>query len=340
MTSFYAKMPDDATDSTSDPMNVVFIVYPDIVLLDLVGPLQVFTHAREKPHMGPAYRTHVVSFDGGRTETNTILQIDSDPMVDWFDKHQDTSIHSLVVVGGDGALVAALSPPFVEQVRRLANRSQRVCSVCSGAFVLAAAGRLDSRRAVTHWEDCDNLAAQYPAVNVEVDPIYIKDGNVWTSAGITAGIDMALAIIEEDLGTPAAIEMARSLVTPMVRSGGQSQFSPELDRQARDTEGRFKSLHDWVSNNLGQSISVDDMAERCCMSSRSFSRHYTATMGTSPARAVEAIRVDAARSLLGTTDTSIKAIAMSCGFQDDERMRRAFLRQIKTTPSQYRAQFQ
>lgn len=332
MTSFYAKTPNQ--------MNVVFIVYPDIVLLDLVGPLQVFTHARRNARSGPAYQTHVVSFSGGRIETNTILKIDSDPLADWFEVHQGIPIQTLVVVGGDGALVAALDPQFVDQVRRLADRSQRVCSVCSGALVLAATGLLDDRRAVTHWEDCDHLALQYPAVKVEVDPIYIKDGKFWTSAGITAGIDMALAIIEEDLGTPAAIEMARSLVTPMVRSGGQSQFSPELDRHARDIEGRFRSLHEWVRGILQQPISVDDMAEHCGMSSRNFSRQYTVTMGTSPAKAVEAIRVDVARGLLGSTSKSIKTIAVKCGFQDDERMRRAFLRQIKTTPSQYRAQFQ
>ncbi|AXI46485.1 AraC family transcriptional regulator [Sulfitobacter sp. SK012] len=332
MTSFYDKSP--------SPMNVVFIVYPNIVLLDLVGPLQVFTHARKDAHAGPAYQTHVVSCDGGRIETNTILQIDSDPLTDWFEAHQDTPIHTLVVIGGDGALVAALDLQLVSQVRQLAERSYRVCSVCSGALVLAAAGLLDGRRAVTHWEDCDHLATQYPAVKVEVDPIYIKDGTVWTSAGITAGIDMALAIIEEDLGTPAAIEMARSLVTPMVRSGGQSQFSPELDRQARDLEGRFRPLHDWINSNLRKDICVDVMAERCGMSSRNFSRQYTATMGTPPAKAVEAIRVNAARDLLGATEKSIKAIAVNCGFQDDERMRRAFLRQVKTTPSQYRAQFQ
>jgi len=331
MTAFYAKTPDQ--------MNVVFIVYPDIVLLDLVGPLQVFTHARKNAEAGPAYKTHVVSFDGGLTETNTIVQIDSDPLADWFEAHQNTPIHTLVIVGGDGALIAALDPPFVEQIKRLAGRAGRICSVCSGAFVLAAAGLLDGRRAVTHWEDCDNLAAQYPAVNVEVDPIYIKDGSVWTSAGITAGIDMALAIIEEDLGAPAAIRMARSLVTPMVRSGGQSQFSADLDRKARDAEGRFSALHEWLSSNLQQPISVDIMAERCGMSARNFSRQYTATMGTPPARAVEAMRVDAARNLLGASDASIKEIAATCGFQDVERMRRAFLRQIKTTPSQYRAQF-
>lgn len=321
-------------------MNILFVIYPNIVLLDLVGPLQVFTYARINPDSDSAYQTHVVSFEGGQTTTNTILQIDSEPLDDWIGKHKETSIHTLVIIGGDGAVAAALNASFIHQVRQLAERSKRVCSVCSGAVVLAAAGLLDGRRAVTHWEDCDYLAAQYPEVNVEVDPIYIKDGDIWTSAGITAGIDMALAIIEEDLGKPAAIEMARSLVMPMVRSGGQSQFSPELDRQSRDHEGRFRPLHDWIASNLRKTLSVDDMAEHCGMSSRNFSRQYTATMGTSPAKAIEAIRVNAARDLLGTTEKSIKVIAECCGFQDDERMRRAFIRQIRTTPSQYRAQFQ
>lgn len=336
MTSFYANMPLDKPD----PMNVLFIVYPNIVLLDLVGPLQVFTHARKNSLSDPAYQTNIVSFEGGSTETNTILQIDSDPLANWLVEHENTSLHTLVVIGGDGAIAAAVDQPFVDQVRQLADRSMRVCSVCSGALVLAAAGLLDGRRAVTHWEDCDQLAGQYPAAKVEVDPIYIKDGNVWTSAGITAGIDMALAIIEEDLGRAAAIEMARSLVTPLIRSGGQSQFSAELDRQNRDIEGRFSLLHDWITDNIQQKISVDDMAKECGMSSRNFSRRYTEIMGIPPAKAIEAVRVDVARDLLATTDKSIKTVAAKCGFQDDERMRRAFLRTINTSPSQYRKQFQ
>lgn len=335
MTSYSAKVPMGAPD----PMNVLFIVYPNIVLLDLVGPLQVFTHARKTALSGAAYQTHVASFEGGQIETNTILQIESDPLVKWREAHQNPPLHTLIVIGGDGAIDAALDQPFVEQVRLLAEQSTRVCSVCSGALVLAAAGLLNDRRAVTHWEDCEQLAGQYPAVNVEVDPIFIKDGNVWTSAGITAGIDMALAIIEEDLGKPAAIEMARSLVTPMVRSGGQSQFSSELDRQARDTEGRFSHLHNWISDNIQRKISVDDMAEECGMSSRNFSRRYADVMGISPAKALEAVRVDKARDLLATTDKSIKVIAGRCGFQDDERMRRAFLRSINTSPTEYRKQF-
>lgn len=320
-------------------MNVVFVVYPDIVLLDLVGPLQVFTHARRPGRARPAYQTHVVSVAGGATQTNTILDIPTAPLSDWTESRQAEPLHTLVVIGGDGAVVAARDQVFASQIKQLAARATRVCSVCSGAFVLAAAGLLDGRRAVTHWEDCAALAAQFPRVTVEVDPIYIKDGTVWTSAGITAGIDMALAIVEEDLGHAAAIEMARSLVTPMVRSGGQSQFSPELDRQARDGEGRFGALHDWIRGDLAPPVRVEEMAAFCGMSARSFSRKYAATMGVPPARSVEAMRVEAAREMLGATERSVKAIARACGFQDDERMRRAFLRQIRTTPSKYRAQF-
>lgn len=323
----------------SEQMNVLFVVYPNIVLLDLVGPLQVFTHSRRSVHSGSAYKTSVVSPQGGTIETNTIVQIDSAPLADWLSENKAHPIHTLIVVGGDGAIPASQNHAFLDQIRKLAGRANRICSVCSGALILAAAGVLDGRRAVTHWEDCERLSAQNPAVRVEVDPIYVKDGNVWTSAGITAGIDMALAIVEEDLGKPAAIEMARSLVTPMVRSGGQSQFSQELDRHYRDVEGQFTRLHKWIGNHIHKRISVDEMAGFCGMSPRNFSRRYTETMGTSPAKALEAMRVHAARDLLAMTDQSIKAIATKCGFLDDERMRRAFVRTINTSPSQYRKQF-
>lgn len=331
MASFYAKSP-------KDQRNVVFVIYPDIVLLDLVGPLQVFSHAGKSSHTGPAYQPFVVSLTGGQTPTNTVVPIDSNPMADWLGAGAKP-LHTLVIVGGDGAYPAAADPVFVDHVRRLAGRATRVCSVCSGAIVLAAAGVLDGRRAVTHWEDCDQLAQGYPAVKVEVDPIYIKDGHIWTSAGITAGIDMALAIVEEDLGKPAAIAMARSLVTPMVRLGGQSQFSAELDRQTRDSAGRFARLHDWIAGNIQRSISVEDMAHECGMSARNFSRRYVEIMGIPPAKGLEALRVDAARDLLMGSDQGTKQIAQACGFQDDERMRRAFLRNIKTSPSEYRKQF-
>ncbi len=312
------------------------MVYPDIVLLDLVGPLQVFSHARNDDLSANAYRTSVVSLHGGKIATNTILEIGTDPVRKWADE----PIHTLVVVGGDGAIEAARDPVIVDLVAQLAGQSKRICSVCSGALVLAATGLLDGRRAVTHWEDCERLAEEYPNVKVEVDPIYIKDGDVWTSAGITAGIDMALAIVAEDHGRAAAIEMARSLVTQMVRSGGQSQFSPALDRQARDCSQQFGELHNWIDDNLDQVISVDDMAHRCAMSSRNFYRRYREVMGVGPAKAVETIRVDAAREMLEATGLSMKEIAAQCGFGSDETMRRAFLRNIRVSPSQYKEKFQ
>ncbi|MEO1138933.1 MAG: helix-turn-helix domain-containing protein [Pseudomonadota bacterium] len=334
MPSFYAKPhPDD------EPKTVLFVVYPNIVLLDLTGPLQVFTHARRAGQSDPPYRTHVASLRGGAVSTNTILQINSDPLADWLGEADAPAVHTLVIIGGDGVFDAARDPAMVAQVAQLAERATRVCSVCSGALLLAATGLLDGRRAVTHWEDCDHLASRYPAVHVEVDPIFVKDGHVWTSAGITAGIDMALAIIREDLGARAAINMARSLVTPVIRAGGQSQFSADLNRQARDGEGQFATLHGWVADNLDRKITVEGLADKCGMSPRNFSRQYARTMGVSPAKAVEMMRVDAARDLLATTSQSVKCIASRCGFADQERMRRAFHRHFKTSPSSYRSQF-
>jgi len=334
MTSFYA----NPNTAKASPKDVLFIVYPDIVLLDLAGPLQVFSHASTTPQSRPAYRPQVASITGGQVETNTLLSIDTAPLSDWT--RSDAPIHTLIIVGGDGAVPASHDAKLVDQVSMLAKRATRICSVCSGALVLAAAGLLDGRRAVTHWEDCDMLAARFPAVQVQIDPIFVKDGPVWTSAGITAGIDMALAVIEEDLGKPAAIAMARSLVTPMVRSGGQSQFSAELARQAKDTDSLFAPLHTWIYKNLRRAITVEDMAKVCAMSPRNFSRRYSAVMGIPPAKALEAIRVDLARDRLATTQASIKSVAVECGFLDDERMRRAFMRTVNTSPSQYRQQFQ
>ncbi|MEO0371186.1 MAG: helix-turn-helix domain-containing protein, partial [Pseudomonadota bacterium] len=199
---------------------------------------------------------------------------------------------------------------------------------------------LNGRRAVTHWDDCAMLADRFPKVRVEMDPIYVKDGPIWTSAGITAGIDMALAIAAEDLGRASAFAMARSMVTQMVRSGGQSQFSPVLSRQWRDRAGHFDALHAWITDNLAHDLSVDALAERSAMSQRNFARVYSKSMGVTPAKAVEAMRTEAAQGLLEDTDLSVKAISARCGFNDEERMRRAFLRQLGVSPSEYRQNFQ
>ena len=331
MTSKTAKV--DVTPS--DPRLVVFVVYPDIVLLDLVGPLQVFSHALSTRTQKNGYECVVVSVDGGLTETNTVVPIPTAPMSSIAER----PVHTLVVVGGDGAIPGMRDVNLVDGVKALGARAQRVSSVCSGALVLAAAGMLNGRRAVTHWDDCKMLADRFPEVQVELDPIFVKDGDVWTSAGITAGIDMALAIVAEDLGRMSALNVARSMVAQMVRSGGQSQYSPALGRQVKDGGGRFEALHLWISDNLSSDLSVDALAAQAGMSPRNFARVYTREMGTTPAKVVEAMRIESAQHVLETSSKSLKHIARTCGFKDEDRLRRAFLRTLKVTPSEYRQNF-
>ena len=327
--------PAKPSSSSREPRLVVFVVYPDIVLLDLVGPLQVFSHALEASTGGNGYECAVVSVDGGHIRTNTVLPIPSEPVSSVTDR----SIHTLVVVGGDGAIPGMRDAKLVATVKSLGRRAKRVSSVCSGALVLAATGLLDGRRAVTHWDDCKMLADEFPQVQVELDPIFVKDGHVWTSAGITAGIDMALAIVSEDLGRAQALSVARSMVAQMVRSGGQSQYSPALGRQLRDGAGRFDALHDWISENLNLDLCVNALASQTSMSPRNFARVYTLAMGTTPAKAVEALRLERAQELLETTPLSLKQTASRCGFKNEDRMRRAFLRTLKVTPTDYRQNF-
>ncbi len=332
MTSIHAKI----NLTTPAKRRVVFVVYPNFVLLDLSGPLQVFTHAQADGADTPAYHPVIVSLEGGSVASNTVFPIPTTSIEELLDE----DVHTLIVVGGDGAYTAMRDPALIKAMSHIANRAHRACSVCSGALVLAATGLLDGRRAVTHWEDCDNLARLFPKVLVEEDPIFVQDGRFWTSAGVTAGIDMALAIVAEDLGRPAALRMAQSIIVPIVRSGGQSQFSPALGQQIRDASGRFEALHAWIADNLADDLTVDTLADVAGMSARNFSRLYTSEMGTTPAKAVEVLRTDAARDLLETTDLGVKEIAARSGFRDDERLRRAFERQLKTSPSEYRSRFQ
>ena len=331
MTSKTAK----STHPANGPRLVVFVVCRNIVLLDLVGP-QVFSHAPDPATGTNGYECAVVSVDGSLTDTNTVVSIPSLAAA----QVQDRAIHTLVVVGGDGAIPGMQDAALVDTVAALARGAHRVCSVCSGALVLAATGLLDGRRAVTHWDDCAMLADCFPRVTVEMDPIYVKDGHIWTSAGITAGIDMALAIVAEDLGRASALTVGRSMVAQMVRSGGQSQFSPTLGRQLRDSDGQFEALHHWMADNLHLPLTVDALAAQANMSARNFARVYTQVMGVTPAKAVEAMRIEQAQNLLETTEDSIKQIASACGFNDEERMRRAFLRIARVSPSDYRQNFQ
>ncbi|MEM7236969.1 MAG: DJ-1/PfpI family protein [Pseudomonadota bacterium] len=317
------------------PLNIAFFIYPGVKLLDLAGPMQVFNDAISQPRGVPAYRTVVVSVDGVEVITDTPVILCSETACNWC-----TSIDTLVIVGGRGARAASKDPRVVETVRELAGRSRRVASICTGAFVLAAAGVLDGRRAVTHWQSCADLAREHPGVCVDTDPIFVRDGNVWTSAGVTAGIDLALALVREDLGREASLLLARELVVFAIRPGGQAQFSATLHTQVLDQASRFDELHAWLQDNLGQDLRVEALSGHVGMSPRNFARQYLAATGSTPAKTVEIMRVEAARRYLEETDLGIVNVAELCGFRSDERMRKAFLRSLAVAPHDYRKRFQ
>ncbi|MFC0398852.1 GlxA family transcriptional regulator [Paraburkholderia rhizosphaerae] len=317
------------------PRSILLLAFPDVQLLDVCGPLQVFASANEiaeQRGLDTPYVCRVVSADGGLVTSASGLALQADPI-----RAVKRPVHTLIIPGGRGVIAATADQRLTRWTQRQATRATRVASVCSGAFLLAEAGLLDGRRVVTHWARCDELASRYPRLRVETDPIFVRDGTVWTSAGVTAGIDLALALIEEDLGRSLALEVARELVVFVKRPGGQSQFSAMLSLQKADD--RFGELHAWMSAHLASDLSVPMLAKRLHMSERSFMRHYKAETGRTPARAVEQLRVEAAQRLLGETAWSVKRIATRCGFGSEETMRRSFVRQLRVAPQTYRERF-
>lgn len=317
------------------PSRVVEIVaFPDVQLLDVTGPLQVFASANDWARAAgrlPPYEIRVVA-RSTPVRTSSGLALVCDPL-----PRGKEPVDTLIAPGGDSVLAAVEDKRLVAWFSRRARRARRVVSACSGAFLLGACGLLDGRRAVTHWMMCKALASRFPAVQVETDPIFIEDGPVWTSAGVTAGIDLSLALVERDLGHEAAMAVARDLVVFLKRPGGQAQFSSVLQMQGGDA--RLDRLHGWMAGHLDGDLSVPALAGRVGMSERSFLRHYAKLTGMTPARAVERLRVEAARGLLGTTRLPVKRVAQRCGFGSEETMRRSFLRQIAVTPQDYRARF-
>jgi transcriptional regulator GlxA family with amidase domain len=245
-------------------------------------------------------------------------------------------LDTLIVAGGFGVYPACENETVTGWIKARSKAARRIASVCSGAFLLAAAGLLDGRRAVTHWRQCAEFARRFPAVRLEPDPIFVRDGNIWTSAGVTAGIDLSLALVEEDLGRAAALAVARQLVVFLKRPGGQAQFSTTLALQHGDA--RFERLHAWIADNLGGDLSIASLADTAGMSERSFVRHYRQATGRTPARAVEQVRVEAARHML-ERGRPVKRVAAHCGFGSEETMRRSFLRLLGATPQAYRERF-
>ena len=311
---------------------IVIVAFESAQVLDVTGPLEVFSStSRFVP--GARYRTEVVSPGGGPVRTSSGLALGTDPIAG-----ADGALDTLVVAGGRDTGAACADEELLHHVRRLAASARRVTSVCSGAFVLAAAGLLDGRRATTHWAECQQLERDHPRVTVETDAIYVRDGDTWTSAGVTAGIDLALALVADDHGRQAAAVVARQLVVYLRRSGGQAQYSAVLAAQAVDSEP-VRDLLAWLPDHLVDDLSVPALAARLHLSERHFSRLFRAQVQTTPADHVEAVRVEAACRLLETTSATIEQIARTCGFGAPETMNRAFRRRMGTTPSEHRWHF-
>jgi transcriptional regulator GlxA family with amidase domain len=252
---------------------------------------------------------------------------------------ENTSIDTVVVAGGTGTPGASRDPQLTGWLRDVAATCRRMSSVCSGAFILAAAGLLDGKRATTHWSECDTLARRFPEVTVEDDPIFVRDGKITTSAGVTAGMDLALAMVEDDLGRDTALQVARWLVMFVQRSGGQSQFSSQLAGQLAE-RAPLRELQTWMADHPDADLSVPALAARSGMSDRNFARVFRREVGTTPAAYVEQVRCEAARRLLETTDRTVDDVARASGFGRPETLQRSFKRIMGVSPSHYRHHFQ
>ena len=316
---------------------VVIVAYEGVSLLDLAGPLEALTIAQTfaSERGGPRYECTVASVEGGLVSTADGVRI----LTEGVESLRDSTIDTLIVPGAFTVDDVTRDRTLVQWVRQRGPSCRRVCSVCAGTFLLADAGLLDGRRAVTHWMHCDLLRERHPTVQVEPNAIYVRDGAIWSSAGVTTGIDLALALIEEDAGRRAAMKVARVLVVYMKRAGGQSQYGPLLAAQAESQGSVFEDLERWIAEHLKADLSVEALARRVAMSPRNFARVYTATRNRPPAKAVEAIRIDAARRLLEESGARIGEIAERCGFNNEEQMRWAFARHLGLSPREYRQRF-
>jgi transcriptional regulator GlxA family with amidase domain len=305
------------------PRRIAFLVYPDFQILDATGPIAAFEIAERYRPGSYSLRTIAVAPGPVASSSGIGLQAAALGRAD--------AVDTLIVAGGEGSRAAAVCPKIRRFVLACAERSRRVASVCSGTYVLAQAGLLDGRRATTHWSRSFDFRRRFPGVRLEADRIYVRDGKLWSSAGITAGIDLALAMIGEDLGEDIARRAAQQLVVYHRRPGGQSQFSPLLEMERGD--GRFGELWDHMRTHLRGRLGVIELARLGCMSARNFSRVFKREVGVAPAKAVERLRVDTARAALDAGGASIQEVAAACGFGNPERMRRSFLRVLGTPPS-------
>jgi transcriptional regulator GlxA family with amidase domain len=327
------------TYTTEHPTrSVVMVTYPQAHILDVVGPLEVLTGAKYFLPEGPEpYAVTVVASSAGPVPTTSGISLTAHRA--FADAVTDTApIDTLIVSGGHGTMAAIENDALLEFVRQAAARSRRIVSICTGAMILAEIGLLDGKRASTHWWWCPILEQRYPKVLVDRDAIYVRDGNIWTSAGVTAGMDLALALVEMDLGHDIALQVARYNVMYMMRPGGQSQFSAHLVAQ-RAEDPAINATLEYILANPGDPLTVTALAARAGLSERTFARRFKDETEMTPAAYVETARVQAARVALEATAIGIEQIALQTGFQNAERMRRAFQRHLAVSATDYRERF-
>ena len=321
------------------PRQVAILTYPGVQSLDVTGPLEVFTGASQlieaSGRSERSYEILILSRDGAPLRTSSGLTVTPHARL----RDTPAVLDTLIVAGGHGHTEAAADSALIDWIREAASRARRTASVCTGAFLLARAGLLDGRRATTHWAAAEELARLHPDVDVDPEPIFLRDGPIWTSAGVTAGMDLALALVEEDLDRDAALLIARHLVLFLRRPGNQSQFSATLAAQQPEREP-LREVQRRAVENPAADLSVEAMAAGAHMSTRHFARAFRAETGVTPARYVERVRLEAARRRLEDTTDPIGAVAAASGFGTAETMRRAFLRTLGVGPAEYRRRFQ
>jgi transcriptional regulator GlxA family with amidase domain len=319
---------------------VAIVGYDDIQSLDAVGPLEVFARTTrwiDQHHVrtrGPLYDVELVGVRRGPLRASSGLELVARAALSELRRPIDT----LLVAGGRGSEAATRNPELIRELKRLRKRARRFGSVCTGTFVLGAAGLIEGCRVTTHWAYIDELARRFRGVEVTPDAIYVKDGSLYTSAGVTAGIDLALGMVEEDHGREVALAVARELVVFARRPGGQTQFSVQLAAEA--DEPKLRVLQRWMTEHPEADLSIEACAKRCAMSVRNFARRFAKDVGTTPASWVESMRLERARELLERTDLGVDTVAAKCGFGSQETMRRAFARRLHVSPSAYRERFQ
>ncbi len=321
---------------------IVFLAAPSSQILDVAGPFQIFVRAaelfvQEYPARKAPYNVLLASTTRRKSVATNCGLVLTGTETETF-RTLRGPIDTLLVAGGSGVETAACDEELLLWLQRTAQRVRRIGSICTGAFLLASAGLLDGKRATTHWKWAAELANKFKYTTVDPDPIYIRDGNTYTTAGVTAGMDLALALVEEDLGAPMALKVAREMVLYLRRPGGQSQFSTALSLQASDRK-QIEEIRSWAHDNLRRDLPVEKLAAKAGMSPRNFARVFLKDTGTTPARFVECLRVEAARRRLEESHDKLEKVANDCGFGSIQSLRRSFFRVLHVPPNDYRHRF-